>query len=157
MEPTVCPEYLAQRLQGDELGYRLAGLIDGEGCFSIVLNRGGATLRSVFVMGLRRDDRGILELMRNSTGLGELYDTKPGLATLAKRPGTNPQTHWRVDRKADVLAFCVLLDEYPPLSRKATEFRLWRTAAHAWQEYDWDLMRACRETLMLHRRYQERQ
>lgn len=110
-------------LSGDELGWRLAGLVDGEGCFHITNSLG-----CVFVVGMRDDDRPFLELMQRSTGLGRINQVNPTALALSRRPGTKPQVHWRIGNYADARALVAILDQYPPLSKKARDYAIWREA-----------------------------
>jgi len=136
-----------KRLVGDELGWRLAGLADGEGCFAIHKDPRKNTYRCAFIVGMRADDRAFLELMRDSLSLGVLYDVRPNALTLQRRPGTNPQVHWKVERKAQVIALARWFDSYPPLSKKGRDFAIWRDAVAAWERMDLDTVAALRRLL----------
>jgi len=60
MNSTLTPDYIA-------------GFVDGEGCFSITVNKGGREIRLLFEIELREDDREILERIRQTLGCGSLY------------------------------------------------------------------------------------
>lgn len=131
-------------LHGDELGWRLAGITDGEGCFHIRPHQRTVTAyQCVFTIGLRADDKPLLELLRDSTGLGRIYDITPSPLTLERRPGTNPQAHWTIASKGGCLGLVALFDQYTPISKKRREYLLWADAVRAWQEKRWERMREC--------------
>lgn len=140
-------------LAGDELGWRLAGLVDGEGCFHISRDPRKGNYKCGFTVGMRADDAAFLDLMQRSTGLGSIYQITPTVKTLSRRPGTNPQTHWLVARKADVLALAAMLDRYPPLSKKAGDFAIWREAVEAWRIVDKQTMARLFDEIREGRRY----
>lgn len=142
-----------RKLAGNELGWRLAGLADGEGCFAISRNHRKGTHQCCFIVGMRADDRPFLELMCASTGLGVVRHVMPTALTLQRRPGTNPQTHWRVERKAEVVALVRLFDRYPPLSKKACDYVIWRDAVRAWAQLNQGRMAELRLALMASRRF----
>lgn len=60
MNSTLSPDYVV-------------GFVDGEGCFSITVNKGGKEIRLLFEIELREDDREILERIRKTLGCGGLY------------------------------------------------------------------------------------
>jgi len=141
-------------LTGAELGWRLAGFTDGEGCFVIHPHpKGLGAYACAFTIGLRADDKPLLVLLRDSTGLGRIYDVTPTAATLRSRPGTNPGVHWNIARKADCLQLVRLFDKYPPISKKAREYLVWRDAVLAWQEGRWERMRQLHVALGLLRAF----
>ena len=107
-------------LSSDGFGFWLAGLIDGEGSFTITPNRPGFTCR--LTLGLRDDDSEILTEIRDRTGLGRVL--------LHKRSGGNrqPLSLWRVERKADCQALCAILDAFPLRSKKSKDYAIWREA-----------------------------
>lgn len=64
-------------------GHWFAGLVDGEGCFMVgrvpISRTNGVpsfTLRIVFTIVLRLDDADVLEYIRDSLGIGNLYPVK---------------------------------------------------------------------------------
>lgn len=102
---------------------------------------------------MRQDDRPFLELMHHAVGVGRLYDFAPSPAALKSRPGTNPQTHWRVEKAVDCATLVAIFDRYPPLSKKGRDYTLWREAVVEWTWGKWDRMRELREELMASRAY----
>lgn len=101
-----------------DFGHWLAGFIDGEGCFSIQLGgkgRGGPAPR--FTLGLRDDDRSILEEIVRRTSIGKLYiETK------------RPVVRWWVGRRSDLAALVRLLDAFPLRAKKLRDYAIWREA-----------------------------
>lgn len=115
----------------DAFGHWLAGLFDGEGCFTITAR--GKARRSFapsFTLCLREDDAEIVEEIARRTGFGRVYHV------IHRRPGVRDRyrVEWKVYRKRDVLALAALLDRYPLRSKKARDFRLWREAVRLWGE-----------------------
>lgn len=135
-------EQIPSFISGDELGWRLAGLADGEGCFIIAPRPHKRSFYCSFVIGLRADDSEFLRLMQVSTGVGNFYEVRTTENTLARRPGTRPQVRWDVSKRLDCLALISLFDQYPPLSKKAGEYLIWREAVFAWGAKNWPLMSA---------------
>lgn len=106
-----------------DLAY-LAGLIDGEGHFGLLIHRradGRRAAKFQFVINLRCDDRTVLEWVHGQLGIGKLYD----------RPGhgrQRPIVRYVVTNKEDCARLVALLDGLPLRSRKAEQFELWRGA-----------------------------
>jgi hypothetical protein len=107
-------------LTADGFGHWLAGLIDGEGSFTITPNRPGFVCR--LSVGLRADDREVLSLIVSRTGLGKCLGSS--------RSGGNrkPLVVWRVQRKEDCQAVVELLRLCPLRSKKARDFEIWAEA-----------------------------
>ena len=129
----------------DEFGHWLAGFIDGEGCFHIKRVGGdGGSFICTFIIGLRQDDRPILEEIRERTGLGSLYVT---------RRGGRAQVRWEVARKDECVRLAELLQVYPLRAKKARDLAIWVEALRAWQlvvarrRADWGRMREMKAQL----------
>lgn len=108
-----------------EIGYRLASLIDGEGCFYITKrtkHKASPLYQCGFAMNMREDDTEILARFQRETQLGKLY--RVSSAGVLGRP----QTTWRIHSKSHCLALVRILDEYPLWSKKARDFTIWREA-----------------------------
>lgn len=118
----------------DSLGYYLAGLTDGEGCFSISPGR-VAAYSCAFIVHMRADDRPLLEWLREETGLG-------GICTGRRTQvgGDQPSVRWTVSRRCDCLALVAIFERYPLRSKKARDFDLWARAVHAWVALDFGQM-----------------
>ena len=115
----------------DSFGHWLAGFSDGEGCFFVTRvtstngnpnNRTWPNAR--FDIGLRADDRAILEEIRRRLGMGRIY-----------RHNSNPQRskemtalHFSVFRIGDCLALVELFEKYPLRAKKRDQFEVWREA-----------------------------
>lgn len=136
----------------DGFGHWLAGFTDGEGCFYI---RPVATAYSCeFVIGLRPDDRPILEEIAMRTGFGLIRDHH---GTGAKRDGS--QSRWEVCRKADCASLVAIFDRFPLRAKKARDFAIWREAVaeHAKikvrRRSDWTRVAELKALLQAQRKY----
>lgn len=123
----------------ESFGHYLAGLTDGEGCFVVQPKKGRNSYRCDFVIHLRADDLPLLEWLRETTGLGEIYPVRR--VTIGN---AHPTFAWRIVRQQDCVALVALFERFPLRSKKARDFRLWAQAVRAWQASRWDLMRDCR-------------
>jgi hypothetical protein len=110
----------------DSFGHWFAGFVDGEGCFAI--QAVGPRLSSrvcMFVIGLRSDDRAVLEEIQAQTGLGKIYDS-PGRKT------TKPYSRWCVQTQPEVMSLVEVFERYPLRSKKARDFEYWKQAVEVW-------------------------
>lgn len=128
------------------IGYYLAGLIDGEGCFFICTDR---TFSCSLHVHLRADDRALLEWLRDSTGLGRLYQGRK-----VKRGGDQPSMFWRVTRRHETLGVVEIFNRYPLRSKKARDFKIWAEAVVAWRAQDWQQMAQLSALLRETRRFE---
>jgi len=132
----------------------LAGLIDGEGSFTIQRTGAGkAAFRLRFVLGLRADDVDVLREAQVRTGLGRLEWVR-------LRGRNNPQVKWEVARKDDVAELIELLNAHPLRSKKARDFVYWCQAFEVWEtavrghwRADWAAVAAIKERMERERRY----
>jgi len=122
----------------EQFGAYLAGLTDGEGCFSIARN-GPNAYKTEFIIHLRADDRPLLDWLRTTSGLGNVY-----IGRRNKQGTDQPSFRWAVTRRTECLELVALFEQYPLRSKKARDFRLWAQAVRAWHSSRWDLMRDCR-------------
>lgn len=115
-----------------ELGYRLASLADGEGCFAITRRNGkragglnGFNYATSFIVKLRSDDRAFLEVFHEATGVGHIYDLKA-----APGPGRNSRAacSWQVSTIAGCSRIVEIFDAYPLWSKKQNDYAIWREA-----------------------------
>jgi hypothetical protein len=135
-----------EQFVSDEVGWRFASLVDGEGCFDIRAKTGGCGCSLVLLM--RADDRPLLERMRDELGgLGRIR-------VYPKRGNRQPTVVWAIHRRAEVLWLTELFDLYPLWSKKAKDYGVWREAAIAWYSGANDLT-AYRDELRTGRAYQE--
>lgn len=103
----------------------VAGLIAGDGHFSIRPNNGGAHWQCGLAVSLRADDTPLLAELRRWSGIGRLYPV-PAQRT------SRPQTCWTVQRQAECARLVSILDRHLVLGKKAGEFAIWRAAVEAW-------------------------
>jgi hypothetical protein len=145
-------------------GNWLAGFVDGEGCFyiaRIATRKKGVeyvNYRCAFTIGLRDDDRAIIEEIRNTFGFGLMADVKP------RGIGKSPMVYLQVLNKADVLLLVDFFDRFPLRAKKARDFAIWREAVLEWNSklrgggrhigrQDWSRMAELHEELKAVRKY----
>lgn len=154
----------------DGFGHWLAGLIDGEGSFTLQRRHGGrgaVGYYCAFQLSLRDDDEAVLREIVDRVGLGRLYHRTRKPSTSGKAGATNPQYSWMVTGKHDLAALVAILDEYPLRSKKARDFAVWREAVMWWvasipsptrprgtPAYDWTPMADMAQRLRDGRAYQ---
>jgi LAGLIDADG endonuclease len=100
----------------------LSGLIDGEGCFLIPRNRGSYYCR--FMIGMRADDRPLLEECKRRTGIGIVARHGSGSSP-------NPCVAWQVSTRKDTLRLIEILDAHPLRGKKRRDFEVWKEAVRA--------------------------
>jgi hypothetical protein len=98
-----------------------AGLIAGDGCFSIRPNNGGSSWQLLLTVRLRADDTPLLARLCRWSGAG-------ALSAVPARATSRPQTSWAVQRQADCLRMVSILDRHELLGKKLGEYGIWRTA-----------------------------
>ncbi len=108
-------------------GHWLAGFADGEGCFWVHRQKGGAYYAPQFKIKLRRDDRDALVLCQTTLGIGNLYD-HPGSVTSVRNNA--PSSSWMVQSRADTETLVEVFDRFPLRAKKARDYALWRLAVH---------------------------
>jgi len=103
------------------------GLVDGEGCFFMGYRADDHAFPMLqFKLGLRSDDRPLLEEIYSKMKMGGLYD--------------NPSQRvcqWIVLKKADILALVDFFGRFPLRSKKSRDFKIWAKAAKLWTSRDW--------------------
>ncbi|QNN98904.1 DNA methylase [Mycobacterium phage Mova] len=134
--------------------YWLAGLIDGEGCFTIKAHTRGTHAPS-FAIKLRADDIAVLEHARRTLGAGTV--------TIERRTEGNDMARWVVGDKVGCQRLVDLLDKYPLRAKKRIDYWTWREAVCEWTgrgrgnrwhgAADNERMAALRERLMSGRAY----
>jgi hypothetical protein len=108
-----------------EDGYWLAGLVDGEGCFFAhawhpSTRPHSTNIQIQMTVGLRADDKPVLEHRQAITGLGRLHFIRQGAAC---------RWQWTVIRKKERLVLVEIFDQYPLRSKKAADYAIWRELA----------------------------
>jgi hypothetical protein len=124
-----------------------AGLIAGDGYFTIRPNNAGSSWLCALAVRLRADDTPLLARLCRWSGVGKL-------AGVAAQGNSNPQTCWTVQRQADCLRAISILDRHRLLGKKLGEYAIWRTAVAAWTGNRADRHREiarCRERLRAYR------
>lgn len=114
-----------------QTGHYLAGLTDGEGCFSIRaynVHKPTKTYGCAFIIKMRADDRFLLEGLRDALDLGTIA-TESGRGDSKPR---KPTVRWVVGDKVGCLAVVTLFDRFPLWSKKARDFHVWRQAVLYW-------------------------
>lgn len=109
----------------------LAGLIDGEGSFVIsfgirtpsIGRTPSVVIQFKAVIGLRSDDRFILEEIKDRLNMGKLYLVKNGEGV-----------HWTTTKNDETVAFCNLIE--PHLRLKQVHCRKLRQALILWMSND---------------------
>jgi hypothetical protein len=106
----------------DNFGFWLAGLIDGEGHFCFrVYRKPRLNVQKCFTLGLRADDKPVLEECQRTTGLGALYRLRPSR-------GSHPCWYWKIAKHSECLDLIDLLHDYPLRTKKAKDFEIWERA-----------------------------
>jgi hypothetical protein len=107
------------------LAFRLAGLVDGEGCFTITKTPKNG-YRCAFVIKLRADDREMLERYRYGVdGIGHLRRQE-------RKNAWAPTVAWQVEDKYGVGLIRDLFELYPLWSKKRRDFEIWAPAVDFW-------------------------
>ncbi len=127
------PEHLNLRRLDDGFGHYLAGLIDGEGCFTIPRasarpDQATHSYQCRFELGLRDDDLAILEEIQQRTGLGRLSPRSGKSSSRRNRPSIR----WDIGSRRDCAGLVQILDRYPLRAKKAADYAIWRRAVSAW-------------------------
>lgn len=109
-----------------DFGHWLAGLIDGEGCFTILYSYPGKPARQSyymtrFSMGFRDDDEAMVQDIMNTLQLGNMFHR-------ARQGSSNPQVQIDLMSIADQMQLIRILDMYPLRSKKRRSYEIWREA-----------------------------
>jgi hypothetical protein len=95
------------------LGY-ISGFLSAEGCFGL------SDARPRFSIHLRQDDKPLLKLLANATGLGKVTEHRPPAPL-------NPSTTWTIAARAELAEFVELL-QGGLSGRKLRELEVWARA-----------------------------
>ncbi len=117
----------------DEIGFRLASLADGEGCFVISRQQknGRTSHQCSFSVKMRADDGPFLDRWCSLTGLGRVYYA-PAYPDQVRK--NQPSAMWVVTRRRDCLALVDLFESFPLWSKKARDFEVWAQAVRYWND-----------------------
>ncbi len=117
-------------------GY-LAGLIDGEGCFVINLQRRSDRKPWASLMlniELRLDERPLLEALRSEFGIGTITERHcPSFR--------RPLVAWHICRQADLVYLIRILDRFPLRAKKSRDYAIWREAVLEYVGGNWSVER----------------
>ncbi len=105
-------------------GSYVAGLVDGEGCFTLSANKDGETAAysAGFGIKLRLDDMAILQEVRRCLRCGTIGVSKP-------KGNGNPQASFRVRSIVDLVQKVIpFFDEFKLRAKKARDYAIWREA-----------------------------
>lgn len=104
-----------------DFGNWIAGFIDGEGCFFIVMvpKRPGG-FRPAFSLAVRADDAAVVHQLHEALDLGTVhyYTATNG----------NRVVRWSVQSRADCAALIKFLEDHPLRAKKKNDFDLWKEA-----------------------------
>ena len=142
----------------DAFGHWLAGFTDGEACFEIKRIQGPQTASYIcrMTIGLRIDDRPILDEIARRTGLGTItISTAQSKHGTYYTPGRGDQARWEVSRKREVAKLAAIYERYPLRAKKRQDFEIWKRAVVIWMtinrvgsiKQDWTEMLQLRDAL----------
>ncbi len=107
----------------DEFGHWLSGFVDGEGCFRLATQAKSTTNHSrsaVFKIGLRSDEREIIEQIRSYFGIGTISEFHP-------KANPNPMALYGVNRSDQLKNIIVPhFEKHPLRAKKKRDFEIWR-------------------------------
>jgi hypothetical protein len=138
-----------------EFGHWFSGFSDGEGCFDItpVRNNGKIYYYCRFTIGVRADDKLILEEIRQRLGVGRIWDkSSPSVKG-------SPQATFSVINKSDCVRLQRVFRTYPLRAKKAEDFKLWSQALDCslirkWDEQKISTMRFFKEQMESNRKFE---
>jgi len=107
-------------------GYWFSGFVDGEGCFRIHRVRNGDYYETHFIINLRKDDKAILEKIKNTLGFGRTQERKEWKTS-------KPQISFIVNKREDCLKLAELFFRFPLQAKKQREFFKWYEALTNWK------------------------
>lgn len=108
--------------------YYISGLVDGEGCFCISLNKhknGRIEVRLLFEIELREDDRAILERVRSSLECGNIYKLD-----YERYKKWKPHVKYKVSNISDITQKAIpFFEKYPLQAKKKYDFKVFSKVA----------------------------
>lgn len=117
----------------DRVGFTLAGVVAGEGCFLVTRKlppfaNGEARLRFVFTMTMASRDRGLLEALQRFLGYGSIRDAPPA------REGWQPTSTLQVSSlTAHHAATVPFFDRYLLPCAKRAQYDGWKAGMEAYE------------------------
>ncbi len=94
----------------------IVGFVDGEGCFSITINKNGKRLpevRLIFEIELREDDEAILQQIKAVLGCGNIYQLN-----YKRYNNWRPHVKYKVSNFADIAGKVIPFFQHYPLQAK---------------------------------------
>nr|QID42295.1 LAGLIDADG endonuclease [Fusarium culmorum]CDL73555.1 Group I intron-encoded double motif LAGLIDADG homing endonuclease n2 TaxOphiostoma minus RepIDG3DRG9_9PEZI [Fusarium culmorum CS7071]QID42353.1 LAGLIDADG endonuclease [Fusarium culmorum]QID42412.1 LAGLIDADG endonuclease [Fusarium culmorum]QID42469.1 LAGLIDADG endonuclease [Fusarium culmorum] len=97
----------------------VAGFVDGEGCFSVIISKSnslkvGWRVRVYFYIGLHVKDRALLESIQNFFGVGNIYSATESLV------------RYQVNSFKDIKVIIDFFDKYKLITNKGADFFLFK-------------------------------
>ncbi len=106
----------------DHFGSWLSGFTDGEGSFTLGLEKRTQTGVAQFVISLRNDDSPVLSLVQSYWMTGCLFNQ-------VRHNGQNPQTYYYVYGLPNLVKIVIPhFERYPLLAKKKRDFAIWKEA-----------------------------
>jgi len=100
--------------------YYLVGLVDGEGCFSITINkhRNKEEVRLIFEIEMREDDKEILERVKSTLACGNIY-----YLSYERYKKWRPHYKYKVSNIVDISTKIIpFFQQYPLQAKKKYSF-----------------------------------
>lgn len=101
------------------------GLVDGEGCFSMLQVKPKLRWIARLTIALREDDREVISLLTEKFG-GRVNKTND------KRMTHSPSLHWEFNTPFGCYAIIELFGKWPLKSKKKKDFDIWKEAVELW-------------------------
>ena len=99
----------------------IVGFVDGEGCFSITVNKNGNALpevRLLFEIELREDDEAILQQIKDVLGCGNIYRLN-----YQRYDKWRPHVKYKVSNFSDIVGKVIpFFQRYPLQAKKRQQF-----------------------------------
>lgn len=106
----------------------IVGFVDGEGCFSITINKNGdalAEVRLLFEIELREDDEAILQQIKDVLGCGKIYHLN-----YQRYDKWRPHVKYKVSNLSDIAGKVIpFFQRYPLQAKKIWQFEKFCTVA----------------------------
>lgn len=100
----------------------IVGFVDGEGCFSITINKNDNNLpevRLIFEIELREDDKAILQQIKTVLGCGNIYQLN-----YERYNNWRPHVKYKVSNFADIAGKIIpFFQRYPLQAKKQIQFK----------------------------------